>query len=229
MRSNSLHYGSLLRLLIRYDEAIKIAGLHCARNCRNLKSIRARCRWSDQLRLLDAALPVTCRTVGGVTAESGKEKIGSRRKFPMMRVAIATLLTMPLQIIGCTALVRLAIPIDLIGMASDLVVFSVPFGFVARLGVIARSAMILRNSVILVDQIEQDEKDGKRVPETIVGSTVHGFRPRLSRFGQRIPDPERFLGADGSGYLADHALPAGALRRLVSRQGIILRYRTNEY
>jgi multidrug efflux pump subunit AcrB len=58
-----------------------------------------------------------------------------------------------------------------------LLIFQVPFGFVANLGVIALSGMIMRNSVILVDQIEQDEKAGKPAWEAIVGSTVRRFRP----------------------------------------------------
>ena len=37
-----------------------------------------------------------------------------------------------------------------------LLVFRVPFGFVAMLGTIALAGMIMRNSVILVDQIERD-------------------------------------------------------------------------
>jgi multidrug efflux pump len=58
-----------------------------------------------------------------------------------------------------------------------LLIFNVPFGFVANLGVIALSGMIMRNSVILVDQIEQDEKAGKSTWEAIVGSAVRRFRP----------------------------------------------------
>ncbi|NNM79950.1 MAG: efflux RND transporter permease subunit, partial [Gallionella sp.] len=37
--------------------------------------------------------------------------------------------------------------------------------------------MIMRNSVILVDQIRQDEAEGKTQWEAIVSSTVRRFRP----------------------------------------------------
>ena len=74
-------------------------------------------------------------------------------------------------------MVLLTAPLGLIGVAIALLLFNVPFGFVANLGVIALSGMIMRNSVILVDQIEQDEKAGKGPVEAIVGSTVRRFRP----------------------------------------------------
>ena len=53
-------------------------------------------------------------------------------------------------------LVVLTAPLGLIGVTLFLLVFNVPFGFVAMLGTIALMGMIMRNSVILVDQIEQD-------------------------------------------------------------------------
>ena len=74
-----------------------------------------------------------------------------------MLVGVITLLMIQLQNIGRTLLVLLTAPLGLIGVALALLIFDVPFGFVANLGVIALSGMIMRNSVILVDQIEQDE------------------------------------------------------------------------
>jgi multidrug efflux pump len=74
-------------------------------------------------------------------------------------------------------MVLLTAPLGLIGVAFALLVFNVPFGFVASLGVIALSGMIMRNSVILVDQIRQDEAAGKSQWEAIIGSTVRRFRP----------------------------------------------------
>ena len=44
----------------------------------------------------------------------------------------------------------------LIGVVMALLLFHMPFGFVAMLGTIAMFGIIMRNSVILVDQIEQD-------------------------------------------------------------------------
>jgi multidrug efflux pump subunit AcrB len=83
-------------------------------------------------------------------------------------------------------MVLLTAPLGLIGVTLALLVFQVPYGFVANLGVIALMGMILRNSVILVDQIEQDEQAGKSEWDAIVGSTVRRFRPIVLTAGAAI-------------------------------------------
>jgi multidrug efflux pump len=74
-------------------------------------------------------------------------------------------------------LVLLTAPLGMIGVALFLLLFHIPFGFVAMLGVIALSGMIMRNSVILVDQIEQDITAGRAPWDAIIDSTVRRFRP----------------------------------------------------
>jgi len=90
---------------------------------------------------------------------------------------VVTLLMMQLQSIGRTVIALLTAPLGLIGVTLALMTFQIPFGFVANLGVIALMGMILRNSVILIDQIVQDESEGKPLFDAIVDSTVRRFRP----------------------------------------------------
>ncbi len=133
---------------------------------------------NPQLDALRATLPAGFRIeVGGSTEESAKSEASIMAVMPAMLMAVVTLLMIQLQNIGRTLMVLLTAPLGLIGVAIALLVFNVPFGFVANLGVIALSGMIMRNSVILVDQIEQDEKSGKPAREAIVESTVRRFRP----------------------------------------------------
>ncbi len=133
---------------------------------------------NPQLDAVRATLPPGFRIeLGGTTEESAKGEASIKAVMPIMLLAVVTLLMIQLQSIGRTLMVLLTAPLGLIGVAMALLVFNVPFGFVANLGVIALSGMIMRNSVILVDQIEQDEKAGKPTWEAIVGSTVRRFRP----------------------------------------------------
>ncbi len=132
-------------------------------------------RQLDQVR---ASLPPGFRIeVGGTTEESAKGVASITAVVPFMVAGVITLLMMQLQSGGRTLMVLLTAPLGMIGVALALLVFRVPFGFVANLGVIALMGMILRNSVILVDQIKQDEAAGKSTWEAIVGSTVRRFRP----------------------------------------------------
>ncbi|MCP5247348.1 MAG: efflux RND transporter permease subunit [Candidatus Accumulibacter sp.] len=131
-----------------------------------------------QLDALRARLPAGFRIeAGGATEESAKGENSIKAVMPLMLVGVVTLLMIQLQNIGRTLLVLVTAPLGLIGVALALLIFNVPFGFVANLGVIALSGMIMRNAVILVDQIEQDEKAGTTAWEAVVGSTVRRFRP----------------------------------------------------
>lgn len=129
----------------------------------------------DELR---ASLPRGYRIeMGGSVEESAKGETAIAAVVPMMLVGVITLLMIQLQSMSRTIMVLLTAPLGLIGVALALLVFQVPFGFVANLGFIALAGMIMRNSVILVDQIRQDEAAGKSQWEAIIGATVRRFRP----------------------------------------------------
>lgn len=131
-----------------------------------------------ELETVRAQLPTGFRIeMGGSIEESGKGESAIAAVVPLMLVGVVTLLMMQLQSISRTVMVLLTAPLGLIGVALALLLFQVPFGFVANLGFIALAGMIMRNSVILVDQIRQDEEAGKPRWEAIVGSTVRRFRP----------------------------------------------------
>jgi multidrug efflux pump len=135
-------------------------------------------RLNVQLDAVRAKLPSGFRIeMGGSIEESGKSGKAIGAVVPLMLVGVITLLMIQLQSISRTVMVLLTAPLGLIGVALALLVFQVPFGFVANLGFIALAGMIMRNSVILVDQIRQDEEAGKPQWEAIIGSTVRRFRP----------------------------------------------------
>ncbi|MEQ1772733.1 MAG: efflux RND transporter permease subunit [Burkholderiales bacterium] len=115
--------------------------------------------------------------IGGAVEESAKGQDSVAAVMPLMIFVTITLLMIQLQSISRTFLVLITAPLGLIGATFFLLLFHIPFGFVAMLGVIALSGMIMRNSVILVDQIEQDIAAGKPPWEAIIGSTVRRFRP----------------------------------------------------
>jgi len=92
-------------------------------------------------------------------------------------LVMMTILMFQLQSISKMVLVMLTAPLGLIGVTIILLVFRLPFGFVAQLGVIALAGMIMRNSVILVDQIDQDVGHGVAVWDAIIESAVRRFRP----------------------------------------------------
>ncbi len=115
--------------------------------------------------------------VGGAVEESAKGQRSVMAGFPLFLAVVLSVLMLQLRSFQRVLLVVLTAPLGLIGVVLFLLVFRVPFGFVAMLGTIAMFGMIMRNSVILVDQIEHDIGEGQRPWDAIIGATVRRFRP----------------------------------------------------
>lgn len=115
--------------------------------------------------------------VGGTVEDSGKGQRSVNAGMPLFLFVVLTLLMLQLKSFSRTIIVVLTAPLGLIGVTLFLLVFNVPFGFVAMLGTIALFGMIMRNSVILIDQIDQDIAKGHAAWEAIVDATVRRFRP----------------------------------------------------
>jgi len=115
--------------------------------------------------------------VGGTAEDSTRSQRSVVAGMPVLLILVLTLLMLQLKSFPRVLMVVLTAPLGLIGVVLFLLVFRVPFGFVAMLGTIALSGMIMRNSVILVDQIERDIADGSAPWNAIIESTVRRFRP----------------------------------------------------
>jgi len=115
--------------------------------------------------------------IGGAIEESEKGNASIFVLFPVMVIAMLTLLMFQLQSLSRLVLVFLTAPLGIIGASLGLNVANQPFGFVALLGLIALAGMIMRNAVILVDQIESDVGLGMRRRDAIVEATVRRARP----------------------------------------------------
>jgi multidrug efflux pump len=115
--------------------------------------------------------------IGGAVEESQKGNASIFALFPIMALAMLTILMIQLQSFSRLALVFLTAPLGIIGASLALNLAGKPFGFVALLGLIALAGMIMRNTVILVDQIETDVEHGLSRREAIVEATVRRARP----------------------------------------------------
>jgi multidrug efflux pump subunit AcrB len=115
--------------------------------------------------------------IGGAVEQNAKAQNSIVLQMPLLVIAVLVILMIQLQSFSRVFMVVLTAPLGLIGVVGALLLFHQPFGFVAMLGTIAMFGIIMRNSVILVDQIEQDVRDGYTHLEAIVGATVRRFRP----------------------------------------------------
>lgn len=114
---------------------------------------------------------------GGTVEDSTRGSKSVAAGVPLFVLVVTTLLMVQLRSFRRMLMVWMTAPLGLIGVTAFLLIFRVPFGFVAMLGTIALSGMIMRNSVILVDQIDQDIAEGHAPHQAIIDATVRRFRP----------------------------------------------------
>jgi multidrug efflux pump subunit AcrB len=131
-----------------------------------------------KLQPIKDALPYGYRIeTGGAIEESVKANGALVAVFPVMAIAMLSLLMVQLQSFSRLALVFVTAPLGLIGATGALLLSNRPFGFVALLGLIALAGMIMRNTVILVDQIDRDIAAGHGRHRAILDATVRRARP----------------------------------------------------
>ncbi|MEO8161347.1 MAG: efflux RND transporter permease subunit, partial [Arenimonas sp.] len=114
---------------------------------------------------------------GGTVEDSTRGSLSVAAGVPLFVLVVTTLLMFQLRSFRRMLMVWMTAPLGLIGVTAFLLLFRVPFGFVAMLGTIALSGMIMRNSVILVDQIDQDIAAANGAYQSIIDATVRRFRP----------------------------------------------------
>jgi multidrug efflux pump len=133
-----------------------------------------------QIDTLSAALPLGYGIDIGGTQESSKTaQKAIFAVMPLAGIAVLLLLMIQLQDMKKMCLVLCTAPLGLIGVTTIMLLFRIPFGFVAMLGVISLAGMIIRNSVILVVQIDQALADGHELWDAILEAVVHRVRPIL--------------------------------------------------
>lgn len=134
----------------------------------------------DKVAAFRAKLPPGYAVVAGGTIEDSSKAQGSIfAVFPLMALLMVSILMVQLMSFQRLFIVLLTAPLAIIGVSGALLLFGVPMGFVAILGVISLTGMVIRNSVILIDQIEKHIADGEAPWDAVISATQHRLRPIL--------------------------------------------------
>ncbi len=117
----------------------------------------------------------------GGDAESTAENMGAVASYlPLSAFIIVMLLIIQFNSFRKTVMIVCTIPLGIIGMVLGLLLFNVPFGFMAFLGVISLAGIVINNAIVLVDRIEIEENEIKRKPQdAIIAACLQRFRPIL--------------------------------------------------
>ncbi len=117
----------------------------------------------------------------GGDAKSSAENMGAVAKYlPLSAIIIIVLLLIQFNSLKKMLMIVCTIPLGIIGMVIGLLIFGVPFGFMAFLGVISLAGIVINNAIVLVDRIEIEENELKRKPQdAIIAACLQRFRPIL--------------------------------------------------
>lgn len=130
------------------------------------------------LQPLIAQLPAGYRIeVGGNIEESLKANNALVPLFPIMLLITLIVIMLQVRSFSAMTMVLLTAPLGLVGAVPILLLFQVPFGFNAILGLIGLSGILMRNTLILIGQIQTNQKDGFDTYDALVEATVQRARP----------------------------------------------------
>ncbi|TGV03521.1 efflux RND transporter permease subunit [Flavivirga rizhaonensis] len=117
----------------------------------------------------------------GGDAKSSAENMGAVASYlPLSAFIIVMLLIIQFNSFRKMVMIVCTIPLGVIGMVLGLLIFGVPFGFMAFLGVISLAGIVINNAIVLVDRIEIEESELKRKPQdAIIAACLQRFRPIL--------------------------------------------------
>ena len=73
--------------------------------------------------------------------------------------------------------ILLTVPFVLIGITWGLLIFNVPFGFVALLGAMSLVGMMIKNAIVLLDECNVQLEEGKNRYDAIIYAALSRLRP----------------------------------------------------
>ena len=117
----------------------------------------------------------------GGDAEQTAENMGAVANYlPLSGFIIVMLLMIQFNSFRKMSMIVMTIPLGIIGMVMGLLIFQVPFGFMAFLGVISLAGIVINNAIVLIDRVEIEEKElGRNAQDAIIGACLQRFRPIL--------------------------------------------------
>ncbi len=115
----------------------------------------------------------------GGDAQDSAENMGAVAAYlPISGFIIIMLLIIQFNSFRKATMVVLTIPLGVIGMVMGLLIFQVPFGFMAFLGVISLAGIVINNAIVLIDRIQIEKEEFNRSnQDAIVSACLQRFRP----------------------------------------------------
>jgi multidrug efflux pump subunit AcrB len=115
--------------------------------------------------------------VGAGVEDSAKANAALAAVFPIMLCCMLIVIIFQVRSLPALAMTLLTAPLGLCGVVPMLLIFHVPFGFNAIIGLVALGGILMRNTLILIGQIKTNRDEGLDPFHSLVEATVQRSRP----------------------------------------------------
>lgn len=115
--------------------------------------------------------------IAGTPEENAKANAAIGALGPLTLILMLTLIMIQVRSFPAMFMTILTAPLGVIGAVLGLLIFNAPFGFTAILGLLGLFGILMRNTLILIEQIHENEEQGRPAYEALIEATVHRTRP----------------------------------------------------
>jgi len=114
---------------------------------------------------------------GGEYEDSGRAKASLAGSIPTFIGAMILMTILLFNSLRQPLVIWLCVPLILIGVAAGLLLFDQPFNFMAILGFLSLVGMMIKNAIVLIDEINEQNRQGFPPLEAILNSGTSRLRP----------------------------------------------------
>jgi len=114
---------------------------------------------------------------GGEHESSTEANEGLAGSMPITFLFMILIVIMLFNNLRQTLIIWLTVPLAAIGVVSGLLIFNLPFDFMAILGFLSLVGMLIKGAIVLIDQINIELENGLEPLQAVMDSAVSRMRP----------------------------------------------------
>ncbi|MEW8200771.1 MAG: efflux RND transporter permease subunit [Candidatus Thiodiazotropha endolucinida] len=114
---------------------------------------------------------------GGEYEDSSKAQGGLMRALPIGFLLMILVTILLFGKVRQPLLIWLTVPLAVVGITAGLLLFNGAFDFMSLLGALSLIGLLIKNAIVLIDEIDQQNSQGKTPYSAILDSTVSRLRP----------------------------------------------------
>jgi multidrug efflux pump subunit AcrB len=123
---------------------------------------------------------------GGEIESSSEAQEALKQLFPICLLLMFIVVVWLFNSLREPIIIFLCVPLSIIGVTVGLLLFGLPFGFLAILGILGLTGMLIKNAIVLLDQVNLDLTAGKEPYIAVVDSSVSRLRPVTMAAGTTV-------------------------------------------